>query len=411
VVTRAVEADRTDEFVIARLDADTRAMRQENAAYQIQTYAANPNVLAIQGGLIWSPEGLEDNPALFTELACNCLEDAVDRHRNKLSDWSGPNGSICLAAYCTIGGYHPADRFAEDRALTEELFSLAAECPGSIAVKHGGPAMTLVTSNRRPVATHNEGVGVSRQWDSDGPTAFSPDNHDIRARPEGTSSRSSHQSHSLNQEMDLFETTLNRLSLNALPRDLSFKRVHDILRTPLLLTRLHEAYSKREELTERMLRKLPDGVLKYKQEIPLSIPRRSKEETEPKYRFNRQERYARDKEDALEEIALSLKKRLNNPESGLTFLYETRTSDTIYTRTLLKDCPHALDLKLKLYGEHLYFSIDKKMCKILGFPRFSWIAKNACGDLRIDIEPTRIVVQKIANFIINSLATIRKKHS
>jgi hypothetical protein len=269
VIERALRSSRTDDLVMLRLDADTRAVKQQLLEAHIRLYNSRPNVLSIQGGLRWSPEGLANSPEQFAQLAYFSLQSTVERHRNLVASWSGPAGSIRASAYCWIGGYDPNCHLAEDHDLTVRLFSSTPSDNQLEAVVPGGPTTNVVTSNRRAVGALERNVPVSLQWQP-GPTEFRIQDCSIRQREEGNLCEPN--TLRLNTGLQDLEARLacadGMISNRESEANHNYLKTKQILSREGLLARLHKAYSVEGQLVSRLLCHLPENVARFRGDSP-----------------------------------------------------------------------------------------------------------------------------------------------
>jgi hypothetical protein len=269
VIERALRSSRADDLVMLRLDADTRAVKQQLIESHIRLYNSRPNVLSIQGGLMWSPEGLANSPEQFVDLAYFSLQHTVERHRDLIASWSGPAGSIRGSAYCWIGGYDPGCHLAEDRDLTKRLFISTPLDNQLDAVVPGGPATNVVTSNRRAVLALEHNVPVSSQWET-GSTQFRAEDRSIRQRNEGNSCDQNNPPS--NAGLKEVEVRLAReevkVSAEKSGADHDYLKAKQILAREGLLARLYETYAVEGHLVNRLLCDLPQDVANFRGDGP-----------------------------------------------------------------------------------------------------------------------------------------------
>lgn len=271
VIERALRSSRAEELVMLRCDADTRAVKQQKLESHIRLYNSRPNVLSIQGGLIWSPEGLAESPEHFVNLALFSLEHTVAKHRNLIGSWPGPAQSIRGTAYCWIGGYNPYCAVGEDNDLARRLFK-EARSSRLIAIMPGGPGTRVVTSNRRAVQALNLDLTVSSQWEA-GPTEFRNEDHNIRELSEGNSDEpNSSRLKTSPKEIRLRLSSEDvRIASGKSRSDHNYLKAKQLLSDEGILARLHQTHAVDGHLVNRMLRDLPQNVANFRGAGPDSV--------------------------------------------------------------------------------------------------------------------------------------------
>lgn len=423
VMRRAHDNVSLDDMIMLRLDADTRATKQQLLESHIRLYHSRPNVLSIQGGLLWSPEGLEKNPPLFAQLAYDSLQSMVNRHRRVLSDWSGPSASIRGSAYCWIGGYDPRDLIAEDRQLAVRLLKALPRESCLEGVTCGGPSTIVITSNRRAAAAFCNEIPVSLQW-SNPRTQFSCDDRAIRVAVEGY--REGAESRLLlskapdSDDQLTHGATLAQQAVVGLNMD--FERSAQLLSIPGVLSRLHRAYAVEETLTQRMLQKLPDGVTAQRGEIPDHI-RRIEASDAPRPRHSR---FLFHSLDWTKDLSLSIRRSLGRykmDSSQITIVVE---SPTPHEKSIRIDLNRDLVMRLWLKQEPestpiLKCAIDRKHWPAETFSVGAKLIHDAISAAIVkrclpytDIfyaEPTRLVADRIVEIIARSLIRLCEEKS
>ncbi len=419
VSQRARERPRADDIIMLRFDADTRAIKQQLIESHIRLYHSRPNVLSIQGGLIWSPEGLEANPRLFVALAYHSLQSIVNRHRRVLPDWTGPAASIRGSAYCWIGGYDPSENLAEDHQLAVRLIQAVPQESGLDAVVCGGPSTLVVTSNRRAVAAYKNKQPVDSQW-VDEKTRFSCDDHDIRASAEGCAltpvRKLSHFKPSGIDDPFSTQATLEELGVFGL--DLDFTKTDGLLSKSEVLRLLHQGYSNENTLIKRMLRTLPDEVLRQRGELPNRI-RKIEAASAP---HCRQRRFLSHSADWTKELSALIHRNLSRAgefSSKATVAVESLAQ---HEKSIRIDLPDELVIRLRL-EEQEGQRLPQLSCTISSkseVPNSSTSRKRTIEEMISDLvvtpclprpnifhsEPSRLVAKRITLIISNSLKVI-----
>lgn len=420
VMKRAHDSLRLDDIIMLRFDADTRAVKQQLLESHIRLYQSRPHVLSIQGGLIWSPEGLEKNPPLFAQLAYDSLQSMVNRHRRILSDWSGPSASIRGSAYCWIGGYDSRDSIAEDRQLAVRLLKALPRESCLEGVICGGPSTIVITSNRRAAAAFCNDVPAGLQW-SNPKTQFSCDDRAIRTAVEGCGEKAERRvlrsNTSGREDQYAYGRRLSELAVGGLNMD--FERSAQLLSMPGVLSRLHRAYAMEEVLTQRMLRKLPDRLVAQRGEIPGRIRRIEARETldQPYSRFLSHSL------DWTKDLSLSIRRSLRRckvDSSQITIDVESLAAGE---KSIRIDLNH--DLVVRLWLQQYQGSIPVLNCTIDKKPGVE-VADSAPAQLIHDAisaaivkhclsytdifcaEPTRMVADRIVEIIVRSLKLLGK---
>jgi CYTH domain-containing protein len=270
VVNRVSSRGPTGDLIILSFDADTRAIRQQLLESHIRTYSTRPEVLSIQGGIIWSPEGLQESKGLFIKLAQHSAANMVSMHRNRWPKWCGPTSSIRLSAYCLVGGYEPDNVMHEEVKLLKKLVRLDGSS-GFEARVLGGPSTVVVTSNRRATAAHRNDIHVDEQW-KDARTEFTCSDHTIRASEEGNASPSMNSAET-KPDKPSDEVALSSYSFGSGRRfSPDVLRCNELLSRQGLLADLFQTYTIDDKLVQRMLRPLSPQIIDNRGEVPNTLP-------------------------------------------------------------------------------------------------------------------------------------------
>ncbi|MFN4894445.1 MAG: hypothetical protein ACK5HO_01555 [Pseudomonadota bacterium] len=269
VVNRVSSRGPTGDLIILSFDADTRAIRQQLLESHIRTYSTRPEVLSIQGGIIWSPEGLQESKGLFIKLAQHSAANMVSMHRNRWPKWCGPTSSIRLSAYCLVGGYEPDNVMHEEVKLLKKLVRLDGSS-GFEARVLGGPSTVVVTSNRRATAAHRNDIHVDEQW-KDARTEFTCSDHTIRASEEGNASPSMNSAET-KPDKPSDEVALSSYSFGSGRRfSPDVLRCNELLSRQGLLADLFQTYTIDDKLVQRMLRPLSPRIIENRGAVPNTI--------------------------------------------------------------------------------------------------------------------------------------------
>ncbi len=172
------------DHLLWRADADTRATHRDLFAGFLEYFKENPQRVALEGRLYWSPETAVQDPNLLFNVTLHNAFHIVHRIIKKqrrvyiLQDRGGPNFVVRASAYAALGGYNDTMRDSEDCDFDARCIEVARELTPS-----GGRSSSTITSSRRADhALRTKGKICSEQWNDDA-TPFGLDNHDIRNSP------------------------------------------------------------------------------------------------------------------------------------------------------------------------------------------------------------------------------------